>query len=208
MALDEWSDICEDWMQNLPDTPRASALAHDRALPAHTRVHGRSGAASCWLFVEFNASTGEYAIQASPTAKAGALPVRSRAAASCVVVAAQRALLGRFGLPRTLHRERVAWRLEDRNGMHEQFLLPPDWNEPSHEEVVAALEDALVVAHAHDSSVRDSDDALALVFAACGLPTRVGNGWLKPACVWLPEPPTEKPSVDQFQLRFDGEFDG
>mmetsp|Transcript_14579 Transcript_14579/g.40073 ORF Transcript_14579/g.40073 Transcript_14579/m.40073 type:complete len:171 (-) Transcript_14579:268-780(-) len=159
-----------------------------------------------WFAVEFDDATGEYAISVLPRARSNSLPSRSRAAATCVLANAERALMGRFGLPRTLHMRRVAWTLENRNGTHEQFDLPPAWTEMSHDEALNAMEEALAAAHAEDAALRDCDVLLSLVFVARGLPATLGRGWLLPRSVPLPEPPKERPPL-QWKLTFDEEFD-
>merc|ERR1712048_1074495 len=114
---------------------------------------------------------------------------------------------GRFGLPRTLHSRCVSWVVEDLNGVHEQFVLPPNWSALSHDEVLTVFKDALAAAHADDTALRDRDAALAMAFAARGIPASAGSGWLQPAPTLLPDPPTETSLDQQCQLRFDEEFD-
>merc|ERR1740130_2513738 len=116
MVLDEWSDISEEWMQQMPDfRPAESPLASSYALDSGPRaLPGRS--VHSWLAVEFNSLGGEYSLVATPTLREGALPARSSEAATSILVHAQRALMGRFGLPRMLHTRRISWKLEDQNG--------------------------------------------------------------------------------------------
>mmetsp|Transcript_83455 Transcript_83455/g.131856 ORF Transcript_83455/g.131856 Transcript_83455/m.131856 type:complete len:188 (+) Transcript_83455:96-659(+) len=166
----------------------------------------RSTSVHCWLAVEFRVVGREYAIVAVPDFRVGALPSRSEASTSCILMSVQQNLMGRFGLPSVLHKRRIAWIVEDHNGVHEQFQLPPEWAPLSHDEVLATFESVLSKAHARDTSLRSSDDLMALLFVQLGLPASLGIGWLRPTSCRLPEPLQEVFPVDRCDFCIDEDF--
>mmetsp|Transcript_29379 Transcript_29379/g.51477 ORF Transcript_29379/g.51477 Transcript_29379/m.51477 type:complete len:209 (-) Transcript_29379:168-794(-) len=167
---------------------------------------GETGSAERWLHVEFDDPCGEYAIVVTSDVHKNSVPTHSKVAANCIMITAVQSLMGRFGLPNTLHSRRAAWRVENRNGVYEQFQFPPDWTALSHERILDMFNEALAAAHLGDARLRECDEMLALVLLSRGVPPAVGRGWLRPADVFLPEPVSAASLIEEHNFCVDEEF--